>query len=126
MRDLARTARTCHNAGTCRFPASGSPTGFTARHTARGTKVSVRGAARAAPRPTTAPDLNQNSDDLKVGAAVDDESSQNNEKQNCGGDRSPVMFGAPWVGPPTIVVRATSAFKVLVDHIPVHFVISIG
>jgi hypothetical protein len=29
---------------TCRFPASGSPTGFTVRHTARGTKVDVRGA----------------------------------------------------------------------------------
>jgi hypothetical protein len=31
---------------TCRFPASGSPTGFTVRHTARGTKVGVRGATR--------------------------------------------------------------------------------
>src|SRR5262245_35262926 len=29
---------------TCRFPASGSPTGFTVRHTTRGTKVGVRGA----------------------------------------------------------------------------------
>jgi hypothetical protein len=29
---------------TCRFPASGSPTGFTVRHAARGTKVGVRGA----------------------------------------------------------------------------------
>src|SRR6266487_4892352 len=31
---------------TCGFPASGSPTGFTVRHTARGTKVGVRGATR--------------------------------------------------------------------------------
>src|SRR5215813_11481142 len=34
---------------TCRFPASGSPTGFTVRHTARGTKVAVQGAAHAFP-----------------------------------------------------------------------------
>src|SRR6266478_10013902 len=34
---------------TCGFPASGSPTGFTVRHTARGTKVGVRGAARRVP-----------------------------------------------------------------------------
>src|SRR6516225_9641957 len=57
--------------------------------------------------------------DLKVStAAVDDESSQDNEKHNCGGDRPPVIFAPPWVGPPTIVARATSAFKVFVYHIP--------
>src|SRR5262249_29457714 len=56
--------------------------------------------------------------DLKVSAAaIDDESSQDNEKQNCGGDRPPVIFAPPWVGPPTIVARATSAFKVFVYHI---------
>ena len=57
--------------------------------------------------------------DLKVSAAaVDDESSQDNEKHNCGGDRPPVIFAPLWVGPPTIVARATSAFKVFVYHIP--------
>jgi NAD(P)-dependent dehydrogenase (short-subunit alcohol dehydrogenase family) len=51
---LSKPARTNR---TCGFPASGSPTGFTVRHTARGAKVGVRGAtprrerlfARAAP-----------------------------------------------------------------------------
>ena len=39
--------------------------------------------------------------DLKVSAAaVDDESCQDNEKHNCGGDRPPVIFAPPWVGPP--------------------------
>jgi hypothetical protein len=61
-----------------------------------------------------------------VGAAVDDESSQDNEKHNCGGDRPPVIFAPPWVGPPSIVTRATSAFKMFVYHIGVRFVISIG
>ena len=61
--------------------------------------------------------------DLKVSAAaVDDESSQDNEKHNCGGDRPPVIFAPPWVGPPTIVARATSAFKVFVYHIPARLV----
>src|SRR5499427_9293034 len=65
--------------------------------------------------------------DLKVSAAaVDDESSQDNEKHNCGGDWPPVIFAPPRVGPPTIVTRATSAFKVFVYHIAVRFVISIG
>jgi hypothetical protein len=33
---------------------------------------------------------------LKVSAAaVDDESCQDNEKHNCGGDRSPVIFAPP-------------------------------
>ena len=62
---------------------------------------------------------------LKVSAAaVDDESSQDNEKHNCGGDRPPVIFAPPWVGPPTTVTRATSVFKVFVYHIAVRFVIS--
>jgi hypothetical protein len=66
------------------------------------------GAARRAPMHS----------DLKVSAAaVDDESSQDNQKHNCGGDRPPVIFAPPWVGPPTIVARAISAFKVLVYHI---------
>jgi len=57
--------------------------------------------------------------DLKVSAAaVDDESSQDNEKHNCGGDWPPVIFAPPWVGPPAVVVakRTTSMFKVWVYH----------
>jgi hypothetical protein len=54
---------------------------------------------------------------LKVDAtAIDDQSSQDNEKHNCGGDRPPIVFGAPWVGPPTVVARPTSGFKVLINH----------
>jgi hypothetical protein len=35
--------------------------------------------------------------DLKVSAAaVDDESSQDNEKHNCGGERPLVIFAPPW------------------------------
>ena len=51
--------------------------------------------------------------DLKVSAAaVDDKSCQDNEKYNCGGDRPPVIFAAPWVGPPAVVARPTSALDV--------------
>jgi hypothetical protein len=63
------------------------------------------GAARRAPMHS----------DLKVGAAaVDDESCQDNEKHNCGGDRPPVIFAPPWVGPPAVVTarRTASVFKV--------------
>jgi hypothetical protein len=51
-------------------------------------------------------------------AAVDDESCQDNEKHNCGGDRSPVIFAPPWVGPPAVVAagRTASIFKVWVYH----------
>jgi hypothetical protein len=48
---------------------------------------------------------------LKVSAAaVDDESSQDNERHNCGSDRPPVIFAPPWVGPPAVVAarRATA------------------
>jgi hypothetical protein len=39
----------------------------------------------------------------------------------------PVIFGAPRVGPPTVVAKATSAFKVWVYHIRlVLFVSRIG
>src|SRR5215475_2190274 len=52
--------------------------------------------------------------DLKVSAAaVDDESCQDKEKHTCGGDRSPVIFAPPRVGPPAVVAtRTTSIFKV--------------
>ena len=53
----------------------------------------------------------------KIGAAVDDECSQDDEKDNCGDEGPPVIFGAPWIGPSAIVVRATSAFKVWLYHI---------
>src|SRR5262245_22997369 len=80
------------------------------RRTAAGPPRGLRltGATRRAPMHS----------DLKVSAAaVDDKSCQDNEKYNCSGDRPPVIFAAPWVGPPTIVARAISAFKVLVYHI---------
>jgi hypothetical protein len=48
--------------------------------------------------------------------ARDDQSNQNNEKYNCGGDRPPLIFGAPRVGPPTVVARATSTVKVTICH----------
>jgi hypothetical protein len=67
------------------------------------------GAARRAPMHS----------DLKVSAAaVDDESCQDNEKHNCGGDRPPVIFAPPWAGPPAVAAagRATSIFNVWVYH----------
>ena len=65
------------------------------------------GAARRAPMHS----------DLKVSAtAVDDKSCQDNEKYKCGGDRPPVIFAAPWVGPPAVVARPTSAFKISMYH----------
>jgi hypothetical protein len=56
--------------------------------------------------------------DLKVStAAADDESCQDNEKHNRGGDGPPVIFAPPWVGPPAVAAgRATSIFKVWVYH----------
>jgi hypothetical protein len=55
----------------------------------------------------------------QVGAAVDDESSQDNEKQNCGGDWPRVIFGAPWIGPPAVVAARIliSVFKAWVGHV---------
>src|SRR5262249_27418886 len=58
--------------------------------------------------------------DLKMSAgAVDDESSHDNEKHNRGGERPPVHFRPPWVGPPAVVAatRTTSIFKVWVYHL---------
>ena len=51
---------------------------------------------------------------LKMDAAVDDESSQDNEKHNCGSDRPPVIFAPPRVGPPAVLAAgraATSVFE---------------
>jgi hypothetical protein len=53
-------------------------------------------------------------DQLKVGAAVDDESRQDNEKQNCGGDWLPIIFGAPWIGPPAVVATSVYHSRALV------------
>jgi hypothetical protein len=47
-------------------------------------------------------------------AAVDDESCHDNEKHNCGGDRPPVIFAPPSVGPPAVLT--TAIFKVWVYH----------
>jgi hypothetical protein len=63
--------------------------------------------------------LSNETSHLKMSAAaVDDESCQDNEKHNCGGDRSPVIFAPPWVGPPAVVAagRTASIFKVWVYH----------
>ena len=49
-------------------------------------------------------------EDLKIGAAVDDESSQDNEKHNCGSDRPPIIFRAPWIGPSAIVAARLNHF----------------
>jgi hypothetical protein len=45
------------------------------------------------------------------------QSTQDNEKHNRGDYRPPIIFGAPWVGPSTVVARSTSAFKVLIYHL---------
>jgi len=49
--------------------------------------------------------------------ARDNQSTQDNEKHNRGDYRPPIIFGAPWVGPPTVVARFTSAFKVSIYHL---------
>jgi hypothetical protein len=49
---------------------------------------------------------------LKVNpTAGDNQSTQDNEKHNGGDYRPPIIFGPPWLGPPTTVTKATSAFK---------------
>jgi hypothetical protein len=60
-----------------------------------------------------------NGDELKIDAAVDDEPTQDDEEQNRSGERSPIIFRAPWAGPPTVVAarRATLVFKAWVCHI---------
>jgi hypothetical protein len=46
-------------------------------------------------------------DDLQVDAAVENEASQDKEKHNRRDERPPLIFGAPWVGPPAVVhIRA--------------------
>ena len=49
-------------------------------------------------------------ENLKVGGAVDEESSQDNEKHNCGSDRPPIIFRAPWIGPSAIVAARVNHF----------------
>src|SRR6516225_3491769 len=54
---------------------------------------------------------------LKVDAtARDNQSTQDNEKHNRRDYRPSIIFGAPWVRPPAIVARSTSAFKVSTYH----------
>jgi hypothetical protein len=48
--------------------------------------------------------------------ARDSQSTQDNEKHDRGDYRPPIIFGTPWVGPPTVVARSTSAFKVSIYH----------
>ena len=55
-------------------------------------------------------------DQRAAAAAVDDKSCQDNEEYNCSGDRPPVIFAATWVGPPAVVARPTSAFKISMYH----------
>ena len=44
---------------------------------------------------------------LQVDAAVENEASQDKEKHNRRDERPPLIFGAPWVGPPAVVhIRA--------------------
>jgi hypothetical protein len=53
---------------------------------------------------------------LKVDAtAIDNQSTQDNE-HNRGEYRPPIIFGAPWLGPPTVVARSRPAFKVSIYH----------
>src|SRR5215472_4760424 len=49
-------------------------------------------------------------ENLKIGAAVDDESSQDDEKHDCGSDRPPIIFRAPWIGPSAIVAARLNHF----------------
>jgi hypothetical protein len=54
---------------------------------------------------------------LKVDTtARDNQSAQDNEKHKRGDYRPPIIFGAPWVGPPTVAARSTSAFKISMYH----------
>jgi hypothetical protein len=45
-----------------------------------------------------------NGDKLKVGTPLKDEASHDNQKQNRSSKWPPVIFGAPWVGPPAALI----------------------
>jgi hypothetical protein len=62
--------------------------------------------------PTTQPTFTLKGD----ATDIDDQSGHNNQKHNCGSDRPPIIFGVPWVGPPTVVARPTARFKVSIYH----------
>jgi len=49
----------------------------------------------------------------EVGAAVHDQPRHQDEKQNCGGDRPPVVLRVPWIGPAAMkaITRAASVLK---------------
>ena len=72
-----------------------------------------------------APILSQSTNHARRGSPItlkldttarDNQSTQDNEKYNRSDYRPPIIFGAPWVGPPTVVARFTSAFKVSIYH----------
>src|SRR5262249_29270418 len=57
--------------------------------------------------------LSRPDDDLKADSGVEDEASQNNQKQNRSGERSPLIFGAPWVGSLLYIPRGVIARRSL-------------
>ena len=53
---------------------------------------------------------------LKVDGAIDGQSSKENQKHNRRCERPAVIFGGPWVGPPTVMPWPTRAFNVSIPH----------
>jgi hypothetical protein len=50
-------------------------------------------------------------------AAVDDKSRQDNDEHYCGGERRPLIFAWPWVGP-SAVVAAFSTVRLVSKQAP--------
>ena len=72
----------------------------------------MKSSSSSATPPDQRPDLEMSA------AAADDEPGQDNEKHSCGGDRPPVIFAPPWIGPPAVVAAGsvTSILEVWVYH----------
>ena len=53
-----------------------------------------------------------------MATAAGDQSSQNDQKHDCGSNRPPVIFAPPRVGPPAVVAtrRTTSVFRLWTNH----------